>query len=203
LDIVDDATNALKYLLKNDTADLPSDGEVYEKLSSMQFIGVALRVAWAVLKVHYRKTNNNALSSVLLDPRYHAKMFNEMGMAESIQEHLNPFLKTLYQTFEIKEHSTPTNLVYSVKENCDFNLPHSTNEPSAVMSLYTDSDSIQDIESQGYCHSQRDKLQKTDSNFKVDLTFIFEKKLSINQWTFFKLGAFTKKKLDVLSQAKF
>jgi hypothetical protein len=70
LDIVNDATNAFKYHLTNDKTDLPSDGKVYEKLSSMQFIGTVSRVAWAVLKAHYTKTNNIAILSVLLDPRY-------------------------------------------------------------------------------------------------------------------------------------
>jgi hypothetical protein len=96
-------------------------------------------------------------------------MLNEMGMVESIQEHPIPFLKSLYQTYEIKEHSTPTNLIYSDEEYCDFNLPCSTNEPFAVTSLYTDTGSIQDIESQGYSPSQRDKSQKTNSNFKIEL----------------------------------
>jgi hypothetical protein len=55
---------------------LHSDSEVYEKLSSMQFRGAVSRVAWAVLKAHYTKANNIALSYLLLDPRYNAKMFN-------------------------------------------------------------------------------------------------------------------------------
>jgi hypothetical protein len=98
LDIVDDATNAFNYLLPNDSADLPSDGKVFEKLSSMRFMGSVSRVLWAVLKAHYTKTKNIALLSEPFDPRYNAKMLNEMGIAESIQKTLIPFLKSLYQT---------------------------------------------------------------------------------------------------------
>jgi hypothetical protein len=89
-----------------------------------------------------------------------------MGMAESIEEHFIPFRKSLYQTNKIEEHSSPTNLIYFDEEYCDTNLPCSTYEPFAVTSLYADTDSIQDIEIHRYYPSQKDKLQKTDSNFK-------------------------------------
>jgi hypothetical protein len=50
-------------------------------------------------------------------------MFNEMGIAESIQEQSISLLKSPYQTSEIKKHSTPTHLIYSYEEKCDFNFP--------------------------------------------------------------------------------
>jgi hypothetical protein len=73
LDFVDDGANAFKYLVTIDTADLPSESKVFEKLSNLQFIGAVSRVAWAVLKGHHTKTNHIALSFLPQGPRYNAK----------------------------------------------------------------------------------------------------------------------------------